>query len=274
MLRNRILAAVLIAATAVFVTIASCGSYSSKKNDTSGRLFSTSYSMSELYNTYNNDAFVLDGQSMTYTDTNHYTSRLGIDVSEHNGEVDWEAVRSAGYTFAFIRIGYRGYGDDGTLVEDSMFEENYKAARKAGLEVGVYFYSQAVNESEAEEEAKFVTDTLQGRMLDLPVAMDMETVEEGTARTDGVTGAQFTQNIRTFCTYISKEGYEPMLYTNLHWETFTLDMTQLYNLPVWFSNYSATPDSTYKFEIWQYSNTGTVDGVSGSVDLDIELIPV
>ena len=272
-LRNRIFAGIVVAFTAAFVAIAAFGSHAAEDNQVSERLFSTSYSMSDMYNDYNSADFALDGQKMTYTDSDHYSSRIGIDVSEHNGEVDWEAVRNAGYEFAYLRIGYRGYGSDGSLVEDAMFETNYEGARKAGLDVGVYFYSQAIDEAEAEEEAKFVTDTLNGRHLDLPAAIDMETVEEGAARTDGVSGDQFTQNIKAFSLAIVDAGYEPMLYTNLHWESFTLDMTKLYDLPVWFSNYSATPGTPYKFRVWQYSNTGTVDGVSGSVDLDIEMTP-
>ena len=118
-----------------------------------------------------------------------------------------------------------------------------------------------------------MANTLNGRHLDLPAAIDMETVEDGAARTDGVSGDQFTQNIKAFSLSIADAGYEPMLYTNLHWESFTLDMTKLYNLPVWFSNYSETPGTPYKFKVWQYSNTGTVDGISGDVDLDIEMTP-
>ena len=273
-LRNRILAGAVIGFTAVFVAIAAFGSHAAQDDQVSQRIFSTSYSMSDLYNNYNSADFVLDGQKMSYTDSGQYTYRLGIDVSEHNGTVDWEAVRNAGYEFAYLRIGYRGYGSDGSLVEDATFETNYEGARKAGLDVGVYFYSQAVNETEAEEEAQFVVNILNGRHLDLPAAIDMETVEDGAARTDGVSGDQFTQNIKAFSLDVADAGYEPMLYTNLHWETFTLDMTKLYDLPVWFSNYSTAPGTPYKFRVWQYSNTGTVDGVSGSVDLDIEMTPV
>ena len=272
-LRNRILASIVIAFTAVCVAIVAFGNRAAEDNQVSERIFSTSYSMSDLYNDYNSAAFVKDGQKMTYTDGDHYSYRLGIDVSEHNGTVDWEAVRNAGYEFTYLRIGYRGYGSDGSLVEDATFETNYEGARRAGLDVGVYFYSQAVNEEEAKEEAQFVANTLNGRHLDLPAAIDMETVEDGAARTDGVSGDQFTQNIKAFSLSIADAGYEPMLYTNLHWESFTLDMTKLYNLPVWFSNYSETPGTPYKFKVWQYSNTGTVDGISGDVDLDIEMTP-
>ena len=229
---------------------------------------------SHLYNDYSKAAFVLENGRMIYTDTGSYSYSTGIDVSEHNGSVDWNKVKADGIDFVFLRIGYRGYGTEGTLQEDANFEENYKNARKAGLKIGVYFFSQAVNETEAKEEADFVLKKLDGRTLDLPVTYDVENITEDDARTDNVSGEQFTSNIQAFSLEIANAGYTPMLYVNLQWELFVLNMSSLENLPIWYSSYEATPSSTYRFDYWQYSNMGKVDGIDGDVDMNIALTPV
>ncbi len=259
----------------IVLILAGCGSESSRTEmyTASSALFSSDYNTDELYHSYNTGAFALNGQTMTYTDTENYVTQLGIDVSEHNGEIDWEQVRDAGYEFVFIRIGYRGYGEDGTLVVDSCFEDNYRGAVKAGLDVGVYFFGQAIDEEEAEEEAQFVADTLDGRELQLPVVYDVESIEYANARTDSVSGDQHTANIKAFCLKIVELGYNPMLYTNLSWETFILNMRELYDLPIWYSEYGSSPMTSYSFDIWQYSSTGVVDGIEGDVDLNIQMIP-
>lgn len=227
-------------------------------------------SSTNLYNNYQASAFVLDNERMVYNDPS-YSFSTGIDVSEHNGDIDWNKVKADGIDFVFLRIGYRGYGDEGTLQEDANFETNYKNAKKAGLKIGVYFFSQAVNETEAEEEADFVLKELNGKSLDLPIAYDVESISDDTARTDNVTGDQFTSNIQAFSLKIADAGYTPLLYVNLHWELFTLDMSRLENLPIWYSAYETTPSTSYRFDYWQYSNTGTVDGIEGDVDMNIAL---
>ena len=128
----------------------------------------------------------------TYADSDNYTTRLGIDVSRYQGTVDWEKVKAQGYDFCFLRIGYRGYGAAGTLNEDPKFEENYAAASAADFNVGVYFFAQAVNEEEAKEEADYVLQLLGKRKLQLPIIYDPESITGDNARTDGVSGEQFT----------------------------------------------------------------------------------
>ena len=231
-------------------------------------------SSANLYNNYNAGSFSISNGRMVYSDTSAYTYNTGIDVSEHNADIDWEKVKADGIDFVFLRIGYRGYGEEGTLQEDANFETNYKNAKSAGLKVGVYFFSQAVNETEAEEEADFVLEKLKGKTLDLPVTYDVENISDDSARTDSVSGDQFTTNIQVFSRTIAEAGLTPMLYVNLQWELFVLNMSKLENLPIWYSAYESRPSTNYRFDYWQYSNEGTVDGIEGNVDLNIALTPV
>ena len=223
-------------------------------------------------NPYQNECFVRDGFRLSYEDEQH-TSSFGIDVSEHQGEIDWTAVREAGVEFAMIRLGFRGYGDEGTLNLDSCFEENLKGAKEAGLSVGVYFFSQAVNEEEAAEEARFVLEHLDGTDAGMPVVFDPERIHDDDARTDSVSGEQFTRNARTFCGIIAENGYEPLIYSNLMWEAFEWDMKLLSDYAFWYADYQARPQTPYDFEYWQYSEKGEIPGIETYVDLDIHLIP-
>lgn len=161
---------------------------------------------------------------------------------------------------------------EGTLNLDKRFHENIKAAQQAGLDVGVYFFSQAVNEEEAREEADFVLKHLKGYDLELPVAYDPESILYDEARTDDVTGEQFTKNAEVFCRRIRKAGYEPMIYSNMLWEAFELDLEKLSEYPVWYADYEPLPQTPYDFAMWQYTSSGKVDGIEGSVDLNIQFI--
>lgn len=215
--------------------------------------------------------FVHDGEKLSYEDDKYY-SRLGVDVSHHQGHIDWEKVKASGYDFAFIRIGYRGYGKAGTLNLDKRFEENIEAAHNAGLDVGVYFFSQAINLEEAKEEAQFVIEHLKNYKLELPVVYDPESILDDEARTDDVSGEQFTENTILFCTMISEAGYEPMIYSNMLWEAFQFEMTELSDYPFWYADYELEPQTPYRYVFWQYTNEGYVDGINGRTDLDIELV--
>ena len=219
---------------------------------------------------YDLSKFIHDGSKLSYAD-DRYSYRLGIDVSHHQGNIYFSKVKAAGYDFVFLRIGYRGYGEAGTINADKKFSEYYQQAKAAGLDVGVYFFAQAINEQEAEEEADFVIKTLKGYSLDLPVVYDPESILDDVARTDNVSGEQFTKNTIAFCQKISDAGYEPMVYSNMLWEAFEFDMRQISNYPIWYADYEALPQTPYAFSYWQYSNEGTVDGVAGAVDMDIEL---
>lgn len=220
---------------------------------------------------YDLNKFVHDGKLVTYEDDKYY-SRMGIDVARHQGEIDWDKVKEQGIEFAFIRLGYRGYGSEGTINLDQRFVENIEGAQRAGLDVGVYFFSQAINEDEALEEAQFVIDNLEGYELQLPVVYDPESILDDEARTDNVTGEQFTRNTIAFCNAIKEKGHEPMVYSNMLWEAFEFNMSMLTDLPFWYADYEEKPQTPYNFEFWQYSNEGRIDGIGEAMDLDIQIL--
>lgn len=222
-------------------------------------------------NLYDNQGFLRNGYRMSYGGEG-YSYRLGIDVSHYQGDIDWQKVKAAGIEFVFVRLGYRGYGQDGVLKLDTNFEKNMEGARAAGLDVGVYFFAQAVNETEAVEEAEFVLEHLMEYDLQMPVVYDPESVVHEEARTDNVTGEQFTKNTKVFCETIEKSGYDAMVYCNMTWQAFKLDLEELEEYPIWYADYEEYPQTPYHFEIWQYSNEGTVDGIQGNVDLNIQMI--
>lgn len=205
-------------------------------------------------------------------DDGTYTIRHGVDVSHHNGAIDWEKVKKAGYKFAFLRLGYRGYGGEGKLCVDNEFQSSFKKARAAGIDLGVYFFSQAVNEAEAREEADLVLRELNNSKLELPVVFDPEYIREDTARTDGVSKEQFTKNTLAFCKKIEKAGYQPAIYSNLYCEDHMFDLSQLEAYPIWYADYRPEPQTPYRLTYWQYSESGDVPGVSGKCDLDVEFI--
>ncbi|WP_238483768.1 glycoside hydrolase family 25 protein [Anaerosporobacter faecicola] len=214
-----------------------------------------------------------DGQNISYEGDERYTIRKGIDVSYHQGEIDWKKVKADGYEFAIIRVAFRGYGESGSLNLDKCFHTYVKQAHEAGLDVGVYIFSQAINEEEASEEADFVIEALQGITLELPVVFDPELIRDSVARTDDVTGEQFTANTITFCEKVKQAGYEPMIYSNMVWEAELFDLEQLQEYPIWYADYELTPQTPYAFQFWQYSESGKVDGIEGNVDLDVQFIP-
>ena len=214
---------------------------------------------------YKDDFFVHNGHLLTYEGDDNYTSRLGVDVSEHQGYVDWQTLKDNGFSFAFIRLGYRGYGQEGRICLDKEFHRNIQNAQAAGFDVGVYFFAQAVNEEEAREEADFVLQNLQGYTLQLPVVYDPESILDDEARTDNVSGEQFTKNTEVFCSAVA----EAML-----WEAFELDLEKLSEYPLWYADYEPAPQTPYHFRFWQYTNVGQVPGITGNADLNIEMIPV
>lgn len=196
----------------------------------------------------------------------------GIDVSNHQGFIDWDAVASDGIDYVMLRIGYRGYGTKGILGLDESFYRNYEEATRVGLKVGVYFYSQAVNEEEAREEAQFVLSSLGNLHLDYPIAYDWEYVDNDTARTDNLTGKQITQCAAAFCDEIKKNGREVIIYFNCSIGYFDYDLSLLNNYDFWLAEYNNFPTFYYKYTMWQYSCTGNVAGINGNVDLNISIV--
>ncbi len=201
---------------------------------------------------------------------NSVTARMGIDVSEFQGEeIDWKQVKASGVEFVIIRLGYRAYGESGALVMDAMYEENIKGALKAGLDVGVYFFSQAISAAEAVEEAEFVLKHLASYEIAGPVVYDTEEIKWDTARTDDNTTEEFTNYCKVFCDTVEQAGYDAMIYSNMKWMAFTLDMEQLKEYDFWYADYYEIPQCPYDYEIWQYSESGTVPGINANVDLNL-----
>lgn len=219
---------------------------------------------------YDWSCLVNNKTDIQYMGDERYVLRKGIDVSQHQGYIDWGRVKAAGYDFAILRIGYRGYGTEGLLCIDETFHTNIANAQDAGIDVGVYFFSQAVSEEETLEEAQLVLDNLAGYELQLPVVFDPERIRDDTARTDGVSGEQFTRNTILFCEKMKEAGYQPMVYGNMVWESFEFDMEQLAGYPIWYADYEAVPQTPYDFTFWQFTEKGYVDGVEGQLDLDVQ----
>lgn len=239
--------------------------------DVFGEEYETTIDPSIAAKPYDNELFVHDGDLLSYED-DQYTYRLGIDVSHHQGAINWDKVKSAGYDFVFVRIAYRGYGKAGNLCPDKTAIKNIMNAHAAGFDVGVYIFSQAINEEEAIEEADYVISLLGDNKLELPVVYDPESILDDVARTDNVTREQFTKNSIAFCKRIREAGLEPAIYSNMLWEAFELDLSQLSGIPVWYADYEPAPQTPYDFEYWQYSNEARVPGVSGECDVDIWMI--
>ena len=201
---------------------------------------------------------------------NGITSKMGIDVSEfQGGDIDWKQVKDSGIEFVIVRVGYRAYGESGELVKDAMFEQNIEGALEAGLEVGVYFFSQAITPGEAVEEAEFVLDLIRPYKITGPVVYDTEEIKGDAARTDGNTRQEFTNYCKVFCDTVEHAGYDSMIYANMKWMAFTLDMEELTDYDFWYADYHELPQNPYDYAIWQYSETGAVPGINANVDLNI-----
>ncbi len=197
---------------------------------------------------------------------------LGIDVSSHNGSVDWTAVKNAGVDYVIIRCGYRGYGS-GVLVEDSKYRTNINGALNAGLKVGVYFFSQAMDEIEAVEEASMVLNLVSGYKITFPIFLDVEysnTAHNG--RADGLDVATRTAVTKAFCQTITNGGYRAGVYANKTWLESYLDMSQLSGYKVWLAQYAKNPTYSGHYDMWQYSCTGSIPGLKGNVDLNMSYL--
>ena len=218
---------------------------------------------------YDKDGFVNDGTNLAYTESG-YTTRLGVDVSYHQDDIDWAKVADAGYEFAIIRVGYRG-STQGGLVMDENFYSYADGAYSAGLDIGCYFFSQAVNEEEAVEESNFVLNAIKGMHISMPVVYDPELVEGSSNRTSNMTRDEYTKCAIAFCNTIKNGGYDAMIYSNLDWEINNFDMSELTDYDFWYADYKNTPQSPYAFTIWQASESATVPGINGNMDIDLEI---
>lgn len=199
---------------------------------------------------------------------------FGIDVSKYQSGLDWNKIKKSGVSFVIIRIGYRGYGAEGKLVKDPMFEEHFTNARNAGLKVGVYFFTQAVNEAEAQEEAEGCNWALNGRMLDYPIFYDTEasTAPGGTGRADGLGVEDRTKCAIAFCERVKELGYKPGVYASTTWYRKRVNYNTLRSrYTIWNAHYGVS-SSPIGCDLWQGTEKARINGYSGELDANISYI--
>ena len=194
-------------------------------------------------------------------------SIMGIDISTHQKEIDFEKVKEAGVEFVMIRLGYRG-SVEGLLFEDEWAQRNYQGAKAAGLKVGGYFFSQSISEEEAIEEANYAMEIIEGWELEMPLVYDWEFIKEG-YRTDGVDARGLTDYTLAFCRTVEEAGYDAMVYFNPEQSRKKMYLGELTDYGFWLAMYTDQMDYPYKVDMWQYTCTGRVPGVNGNVDINL-----
>lgn len=220
-------------------------------------------------NTYDPKAFMPDGDGvMHYYEDGERISHKGIDVSRYQDRINWEKVADDEVEYAFIRLGIRGY-TEGEIMEDETFQDNIRGALKNDIDVGVYFFTQAMSVEEAEEEAEFVLESIAPYRVKYPVVIDIEAVTSTKARSNELTREDRTEYCKAFCDKIREAGYTPMIYGNLKTFMLLLNIEELEDYDKWFAYYDESYYFPYDFKIWQYTNKGSVAGIKGDVDLNI-----
>ena len=213
-----------------------------------------------------------DSNNWIYYDENGAPASIrGVDVSKYQGRIDWKKVADSGVEFAIIRLGYRGM-NEGTLELDPYFEYNMKGATEAGIKTGVYFFSQAITKEEAEEEANFVIGAVSKYDITYPIIFDTERVTTYDARANKLGYSERTDMCIAFCEQIAKEGYTPMIYANTKYMIMGIDLERLEKYDKWYAVYSDNITFPYNFHMLQYSESGTIPGITGKVDLDISFV--
>jgi len=215
------------------------------------------------------DCWERNGSFMNYTQEG-FSSCVGIDVSKWNGDIDWELIKEQGVEFVIIRMGYRGY-ESGELVVDERFYDYIDGASEAGLMIGIYFYSQAISEEEAVDEALFVAEHISGYQVSLPVYFDTEDVRNGQARTEVMATANYNLNARAFCETMESQGYRAGIYASQEWIRKNLDLAQLEDFEIWYASYNTTPGRDYGFDMWQYTDSGELEGCDTYLDMNIRV---
>lgn len=249
-------------------------------NDNSAKVFLHDPDLGQIWiplltdvslNPYDNANYKTENGLKSYYLNNQKTSVEGIDVSVHQKNIDWNKVKAAGIDFAMIRIGYRGYqtGDTGL---DENYITNIEGAINAGIDVGVYFFSQAVSVEEAAEEASLTIDAIKDYDITYPIVYDWEVIYDDVARTDEVTVDTVTDCAITFCETVKQAGYTPMIYASRKCAYLKLDLSHLTNYDFWLAEFNDTTSYVYNYQMWQYSCTGQIDGIEGDVDLNISYI--
>ncbi|ABX43465.1 glycoside hydrolase family 25 protein [Lachnoclostridium phytofermentans] len=220
---------------------------------------------------YQPENFIPSNGKLEYMEQGVKKSIHGIDVSKYQGDIDWKKVKESGVEFAILRLGFRGF-NEGTLEIDPYFVKNVEGATKAGVSVGVYFFSQAVTLEEANEEAEFILELIKDYKISYPVIFDTEYVTTYDARANKLARQLRTDITKTFCEKIQTAGYHPMIYANTKWMVMGIDLEQLSEYDLWFAYYGNNLTFPYDFQMYQYSDSGTIPGIKGNVDLNISFI--
>lgn len=215
-------------------------------------------------NPYTPEDFTTDGE---YVECITGQSRFGIDVSYWQGDIDWQQVKDAGVEFVMIRVGWRG-SVQGVLDIDEYAQQNYEGAKAVGIDVGCYFFSQAISPEEAVEEAEYVLELIRDWELDMPVVYDWEYISAD-SRTGNVDARLLTDCTIAFCKRIRQAGYTPMVYFNADQSHKQMFLEELTDYPFWLAMYESEMDYPYKIQMWQYTDAGTVPGIAGNVDLNL-----
>lgn len=220
---------------------------------------------------YDFTKLVCQSDRMKYYSEGKQVSYVGADISKFQDYIDFSMAKQAGLNFVMVRVGARGYSS-GQLVMDDYFKDNVERALEAGLQVGVYFFSQAVTPEEAAEEADLVLESIKDYRITYPVAFYMDEIAGDTSRIDRLTREEKTEIAKTFLSKIEGAGYLPMLYGDKEWLIKQVDLSKLTGYEIWLSQFTAVPDYPYKFSMWQYSVTGSVDGIAGYTNLNISFV--
>ena len=219
-------------------------------------------------NTYDYTNMILNDDKLTYVLDGRAASFLGIDISRYQNEIDFDKVKDSGFSFVMVRVGARGY-KSGKITLDENFEDNISKAIEAGLDVGVYFFSQAITPQEAEEEAAVVLEAIKEKPITYPIAFDMEFTPNDTSRVETLSKDERTAITAAFLNKIAEGGYKPMIYGNKEWLVKRIDAGKFPGINVWLADTSSIPDYPYQYSMWQYTTKGTLEGVSGGIDMDI-----
>ena len=215
--------------------------------------------------------FITDDGEYKYIKDGEVVSRKGIDVSKYQGNIDWKKAAFDGVKYAFIRVGCRGYGSSGTLIKDEKFHQNVKGALEQGIQVGAYFFTQAITKEEALEEAELVIKELGDYEITYPVAIDVERIQGSKARQDVLTAKERTEICKVFCEKIKEAGFIPMVYGDT--ETFAelIIPEELAAYDFWICETDGTMTFPYEFAVWQYSHKGSVSGIKNDTNISISL---
>ena len=221
------------------------------------------------YSTLQAESFGFNGNFKTYEDDST-DGMIGIDVSDLQLWIDWETVATSPVEFAILRAGYRGY-EDGSLHQDQYLEYNLETATACGLDVGLYFFSQAVTTDEAIEEAELVLTALNGRSIDMPVFFDWEYVDSDTSRTQSMASSEIMACANAFCETIERSGYEAGIYFSTSMGLDCYNLPELQSYAFWVAEYSDSLSFPYHADCWQYSSTGTIPGTEDDMIVDLDL---